>query len=293
MKELADLVAQIPATFWGIIIGSIFTLTATLGSMILTNRGNDRRLRLQLDQDRELKNREREMAMRKDIYLAAAEAASVGMIAVGQFSNLDIPDQKLTEKYLDKSPSIIKVHIIANEDTVRAVINFTSELSGAVLRLFAKRMPLVLQKQHISFLGGQIDTFREQQTRMLELMNQYNLEGRDDPKRWDTIQGIFNFERSRIEETMRSVATLNASLNPQHLQFMEEVFKESITLGRLLTPALISIRKELELPLDEAEFRRISEEAMAKQIESLKAFIEQLRSVIVGQTTTPGDAPAS
>ena len=43
MKELADFVAQIPSTFWGIIIGSIFTLTATLGSMILLNRSNDRR----------------------------------------------------------------------------------------------------------------------------------------------------------------------------------------------------------------------------------------------------------
>ncbi len=86
------------------------------------------------------------MALRTNIYLAAAEAASSGLFAVGRFANLDIPHDKLTEGYLEKAPSITKVHIIANEKTVRALSNFSIELNAALLRLSVKRFQLVAQK---------------------------------------------------------------------------------------------------------------------------------------------------
>jgi len=63
-----QLLNGIPATFWGVVIGSLFTLTG----VYLTNRASDRRLRSQLQNDRELKNREREMTFRKETYAAAA-----------------------------------------------------------------------------------------------------------------------------------------------------------------------------------------------------------------------------
>ena len=196
---LLALIEMIPGTFWGVIIGGFFTL----GGIILTNRARDRGIQVQLADDRKLKNREREMELRKDIYLAAAEAASAGLIAVTRFANLDTPDEKLTEDYLTKSPSIIKVHIIANEETVRAVTNFTAELGVAFLRLFAKRLPLVLQKQQIEFLRAQVDISHKENSRTLELQKQYNIEGLADPRKWDVLQQNFKFEHARGERVRR------------------------------------------------------------------------------------------
>lgn len=291
MNVLTNLLTQIPATFWGIIIGASFTLATTLISLISTNRANDRRLQAQLAQDRDLKNREREMALRKDIYLAAAEAAAAGLFAVSRFANLDIPHDKLTEGYLDKAPSIAKVHIIASEKTVKAVLNFSTELSAAFLRLSVKRFQLVAQKQHIEFLRAQVDTSLKETSRTLELQKHYNIEGLADPRKWNVLQQNFEFERARGEQARQEADTLNASLIPRQLQFLEEVCDETITLGRLLTPALLSIRKELELPIDETEFRRISEEATTKQVESLKEFMRDLQSLIAAQRAAAGEPP--
>jgi len=213
------------------------------------------------------------------------------LIAVGRFADLDVPDKQLTEGYLERAPSVIKVHIIANVETVRAIVNFTVELNAAFLRLFARRLPLVLQKQQIAFLSGQRDSFTKEQSRMVELMKQHNMDGINDPNRWGTFQHIFDFERRRSEETTQAVDALNASLIPKHVQFLEEVVDETIKLGRLLTPALFSIRKELELPIDETEFRTISEEATAKQVENLKEFIRDLQSIIAAQLPATGGAP--
>ena len=104
-------IESIPATFWGVIIGAFFSLSG----VALTNRANDRRLHAQLAHDRQIKDRERELTLRKDVYLAAAEAISAGLMTVGRFADLEIPHDKLTEIYLEKSPAIAKVHVIARE----------------------------------------------------------------------------------------------------------------------------------------------------------------------------------
>ncbi|NOS82776.1 MAG: hypothetical protein HOP32_14460 [Nitrospira sp.] len=223
------------------------------------------------------------MALRKDIYLAATEAAAAGLQAIGRFSNLDIPHDKLTEKFLEKVPSITKVYIIANEETVKAVLNFSIELNAALLRLSMKRFQLVAQKQRIEFLRAQAVMCQNETARTFELQKQYNLEGLVDPRKWDVLQRNFESERARGERVGQEADILNASLIPQQLQFTEEVSNETITLGHLLTPPLFSIRKELDLPIDETEFRKIFEEANTKVAEDLKKFMRELRSLIDGQ----------
>ena len=66
--------SRVPATFWGVVAGSFFSL----GGVWLSNRNSARNLKAQLDHDRATRAKEREMSMRKDIYLAAAETIAAG-----------------------------------------------------------------------------------------------------------------------------------------------------------------------------------------------------------------------
>ena len=86
MTTILALLDKIPATFWGVIIGSIISL----GGVYLTNRASDKRLTKQFTHEREQKTKDREMELRKEIFLAAADAISVGLNSVARFSNLDI-----------------------------------------------------------------------------------------------------------------------------------------------------------------------------------------------------------
>jgi hypothetical protein len=202
LNQLLALIERIPATFWGVVIGSFFSL----GGIVMANRANDRRLREQLKHDREMRNRDRELSLRKDVYLSAAEAVSAGITAIGRFADLEIPNNKLTEAYIDKSPAIAKVHVIANERTAEALTNLLGELNAAYLRLFAKRYPLVAQKNQISLLQQLMNSFSQERDRMLELMKQFNLDGVTDQRRWEVIDGSFKFEQSRITEASKQQA---------------------------------------------------------------------------------------
>jgi len=108
MEDLIQFCTQslnkVPATFWGIVVGSLFTLTG----VYLTNRSNDRRLKLQLQNDRELRNREREMTFRKDTYAVAAEAISVSVNTLSKFSDLSFSLKEISATYIEKSPILAK-----------------------------------------------------------------------------------------------------------------------------------------------------------------------------------------
>ena len=108
MEDLIQFCTQslnkVPATFWGIVVGSLFTLTG----VYLTNRASDRRLKLQLQNDRELRNREREMTFRKDTYAVAAEAISVSVNTLSKFSDLSFSLKEISATYIEKSPILAK-----------------------------------------------------------------------------------------------------------------------------------------------------------------------------------------
>ena len=276
LTDFVTLIEKIPGTFWGVIIGSFFTL---LG-IVLTNRAHDRRLQAQLAHERDLNNQEREMTLRKDIYLTAAEAVYAGLIAISRFPNFDIPIDKLTDSYIDKAPSIAKTNIVAKETTVNALSNFSVELNATFMRLFWKRMQLASHKQQFDLLKMQADITLKDHGQTLELVKQYNLAGQNDPHRFNLLQQSLTFEQERFRQITQDADTLARTFDTKQLQYVEECTSEVIRLGRLLTPLLFSIRKELDLPIDEIEFLRIQEEAMTKLAASHEEFFQQLRSAL-------------
>jgi hypothetical protein len=284
LNQLLALIGKIPATFWGVVIGSFFSL----GGIVIANRANDRRLREQLRHDREMRNRDRELSLRKDVYLSAAEAVSTGITGISRFANLEIADNKLTEAYIDKSPAIAKVHVIANKRTAESLTNLLGELGAAYLRLLAKRIPLVGLRNQILFHQQQVNSFSQERDHMVELMKQFALDGTTDKHRWEVIDGNFRLQQNRIAEASKQIATLSAELSVKVLQLAKECIDETNRMSRLTVPVIASARAELEMPIDEQAYAEIVEQSIKKQEANMRAFMENIRSV---STVQQGGAP--
>jgi len=254
------------------------TLLATLSGVFVANLSQNKRLRAQLAHEREMKNREREMSLRKDVYLAGAEAVYAGLLAVNRFANLETPHEKVIEGYLDKAPSLAKVHIIAKEETVKALVAFSAALDTLFVRLFARRGPLVSEKQKIDALVTQADITDKENSRTLELIKQYNLEGLTDQNRRDWLQRNFDFEQKQSKAARQEAASLAVTLYLKQLQLMEDCTDEKNKLVRLLIPVVFSIRKELELSIDEVEYRRVLDAAASEQLKIFKEYLQEQRA---------------
>ena len=114
LDTIQQLLSVIPASFWGVVVGSFFSIAG----VAITTRASDMRLRAQFEHERESKTKDREMSLRKDVFLSAAEAVVAGMNSIGRFANFDIPNDQLTEPYVEKAPLISKVHVIARTETI-------------------------------------------------------------------------------------------------------------------------------------------------------------------------------
>lgn len=275
--------ATIPATFWGVVIGSFFSLWG----VSRTNQAGDRRQRAQFEHEFGLKKEERELTLRKDIFLDAAEAMQGGALALGSFANLDLPVAEITKGLVAKMPAVAKVHVIARQDTIKAVAQASVALSAALTRLTAERMPLESAKGNLRILQDGLAGFETERDRWLEGMKEYNLAGKPEPQRWETLQSNYDFEDRRIKVSQSEISASLGHLVPQQLEFIKTCVLEGHQFAKLLIPAVLAMRVELGLPLDEDEYRAVLEGMLAQQQATLDGFLTQIKATLVtaiGQT---------
>lgn len=257
----------IPAPVWGII--------GTLAGAGLTNWASNRRLRRQLQYEREEKKREREMALRKEVYMAAADAVSAGINCIPRLTNLEIPTDQITATYAQKVSAIARVYVIAQAETIQALSSFTGEFEAAFLKLAARRHALILEQNEIKFLDEQLAGFEKDRAHILELMKQHNIDGVRDQRRWDVLKGNFDFEHKRIIETQDRKSTMVQNLVPKEFDFIKDAVAEAVDLKQSLISTLVAIRKELEIPLDENAYCKIIDNEITKQKKSMNDFVQK------------------
>ena len=282
LQFFAQLLGKIPATFWGIVIGSFFTLSG----IFFTNRANDRRLSLQLQNDRELKNREREMTFRKDTYAAAAEAIAVSMGALSKFSELSFSLKEVSETYLEQSPALAKVNLVAGEDTIRALANFGGGFVGAFSRLAQQRMVLSNLQEQIAVKVALVKGFEKTRDVMIELMRHHNIEGTQDARRFEAIRENLDFEAGRIATTNQEIQQMNAELSAKLFPFVKQCFVENINVNQLLIPLLVAARKELELSISTEKYAEIIHQACSNLEGLFDKSIQSIAAVDAGAPTS-------
>jgi hypothetical protein len=227
------LVTAIPSTFWGVLAGSFFSL----GGVVLANRNSARNLRIQLDHDRKTRAIGREMALRKDIYLAAAEAMAAGYYAVARFSDFKIEGSELTALFVEKAPALAKVNIIAGPTVLRAMIAAEGDLNAAFMRLHKERVAGIVAKRDHLLISKRVDFYLGLQTRANEMLNDENLQGRQDQARWQGIQANFDFASTQLKQEIPVQRELEQKMQSEQLRLADLVIHELGGLVASFVPA--------------------------------------------------------
>ncbi|MBU1130453.1 hypothetical protein KKE45_04005, partial [Patescibacteria group bacterium] len=128
---------NIPDVVWAAIIASVITLTG----VYLTNRGSFNRLIKQLDHESYQKDRDRNMELRRQVYLDAAEAITGNHLVLAKISILDVSDSDLSNQFSKSAAIISKVYAIGSAKTVKTVSELTSVMGSKYLLLIAERIP--------------------------------------------------------------------------------------------------------------------------------------------------------
>jgi len=262
--DLVALIASIPATFWGVIIGSLFTVIG----VAITNASNTRRLRLQHEHERARDERARDLSMRRDVYMGAFEAIATGMTMVGNFGELEVPFQELMQSYMGKASAIGKVTIVGRESTIQAVADFEQALTGAFIRLSGQRQAVDQLHREARALAERIARSAVEQDRLAA-----DLERADDEATCEPLRRSLEHERRRTEALRREEAEVESRFLPGLMDLIRATMEEVTALDGLLAAVIREVRSELGLDFDEAFYRRLVASSHAKRAAHFEAFV--------------------
>jgi len=265
----------LPDVVWAGVIASLLTL----GGVLLTNRGSNNRNLAQLNHDKDQRNREREMVLRREVYLRATETISEAMSAIVRIADLNVSNEDLGKDISNSTSSINKIHVVGKDSTVYSTAIFSSEMGYIFLKLITDRIPLLVLKEQISTLEGSIEKSTKEREGIIEMMKDFNIKGNADRRLWDVLNENFNFQGKQLDNYFKERLSVQKVIIKGQINLIREIAIHHARLRKLLIPTLIAIREELELPLDKDKYSTFVEEDIIKNSKLLNEWIERIEKI--------------
>lgn len=272
--DILSYLSKIPDVVWAAILASILTF----GGVLLTNIGNNKRLLAQLRHDAEEKSRERQMSIRREVYLPAAEAISKAYYILMELPQANFQSDSWKADVNSISNALAKIHVVGSDETVNSATQFSAAFSKILLELTPNKIPLEQLKVNLNILSNLINMSSKERDRSVALMKEFNLKGLTDQRLWDTIQHNYDFESQQVSKYIQEQSELFKKYNDLLMELTINCYQRCIELGYLVVPALCAIRAEMDFPFNIELYRKLVEEKRAEMENSMLTFIEIIKS---------------
>ncbi len=253
---------HVPDTVWAALIAASVAFVTTT----LSNRNSRKQLRMQQDHNAGQQRLEREMSLRRDVYLPAIEAVSRIQASMSRLMDVKEDQTALGRSMVDNTAMLLKAHLVAQQPTVTALMKFQKAVMPGYVQMLVRRAPLVVRKTQIDLTQGYMDSAIAEHQRIVQLMKEHNIAGSSDRAAMERL----NVQaKNELENHSRHTATmkeLNAQQGADVLKLGAALSDWLEEHSSLLPEALLCARRDLALPIDEAEYRRLSAEQQSAAI---------------------------
>ncbi|MDE1315683.1 chromosome partitioning protein ParA [Vibrio aestuarianus] len=222
---------------------------------------------------------EREKLLKKEVYLESFEALSKYQNILAVLSNLEVPNQVLTDSFSSSAAQVSKVTLVGSEATVKSLTIFMGEVAAAYMSLLLDRGNLVIRKNHIDFLETYRKKHIDEIERCLTIMQNMNLEGVTDQGAWERVNRSFESQCEARDKVASEIEENLVIQNHEHSKFGQRCMDEFFRVNDLAPHLLLSIRAELDLDLDETEYLKIHAENTRKGKAVFENFMESLSKI--------------
>lgn len=221
---------------------------------------------------------EREKTLKKEVYMEAVEAITLSQNMLTSLSNLNIKDDQLTSAFSSNAGKIAKVQLVGGQDTVKAVTQFMGEVASNFLDLILDRSLLLQRQAQIESLQSVRNQHQSEVERYVQVMKALNLEGIVNQGTWEYVDQSFKFECEQRDKLDREIEELLSVQHQEHLSFMRRVMNTFYEVSEKLPDAVLAVRSELDLEIDEEYYRDIFRENIEKGRGILDEFFNKVEA---------------
>ena len=276
MKTIINIIKSIPDVVWAAIAASVLTL----GGVFLSNKSSTNRLNLQLLHDAQQKDKDRKYDLRKNVFLKAAEEITNASMHIETMHEQDLTKVNIGIGLKGLAVAAHQMSLIASTETVNAINELMTGFIESFLKLSCELIPLQNIRTDINILNQTYENYSANVQRLLREMEERNISGKTDHKSWNAITKSFDFNQSECKKISDERSLKWSELNQLALKFFKATINESKSISMLTIPALVGIRKELDLETDEEEYRDQLKKQSKKMNLSFDLFLKKLEKVI-------------
>ena len=151
MNAICTWLLSLPPLFWSAILTSFLTL----GGVLLLDRGNTKRLKLQLESVAEEAKIARAATLRKDVYLKTVGELSRGMASLAKLPQADLTNENFSDGFNNFYEIAAQFQLIGELNTSILMTKFVGEISAIQMRALARLPPIFEEKLNADRHGAQ------------------------------------------------------------------------------------------------------------------------------------------
>lgn len=250
--QIIEFMKTVPDVIWSGIVASAITL---FGVMV-SNKSNTSRLKLQLNHDASEKTKEKISSLRREVYLKAIEDIEITNLHIGNLANHDLTDLNLRSEIQVITGSIAKLRLVAEPKT--SIL--AGELGVAFGALFLKLLPRLAVVQDartdIEINNSFYDSSFAEASRIQRNMQKFYEEGRQE---WDVYQALessYKFHFAQSQEYAVARARAHEIHGGKLQEFNAMLFPEMKELSKVQLKVMVAIREDLGIACDATDFQR-------------------------------------
>ncbi|MFZ3084615.1 hypothetical protein [Rhodoferax ferrireducens] len=272
MTILIAFLQSIPDVIWSGVIASILTLSGVL----ISNRSNTNRLKLQLQHDATETAKERTSTLRREVYLRTAEELVKTNAHLASLPQLDVTKTNLADGLQGFASAAARLQLVAEPKTALLVSQLASEYGELVFKLMAHLIPASKSKTDIRIADDLYTKAQAEVTRLLSEMAKLNESGKPDPQVFQALDMSFKFQQSQAKSYADERNAAWASFNRHNLVFQRYLLAQLRDIGSKQIPVMIEIRRDLGLTGDLDEIEAHMQRQWLRMESHLDALIVQL-----------------
>jgi len=242
METIVEVISKVPNVIWSAIIASCLTFLGVLW----TNKGNEKRQAALLEHEKQKHQLEQKLALKKEVFLNVARSFADILGLFPKLTNLDFTQKDIETQMADHSGIVAKAYLVAKEDSVAAILNYSAETAEAFIKLMKERAIVLEHKNAIEIYRSTISTANYEKDRIISIMKELNLQGHNNQATFDYLNKSYEIEENIVRRNTASLEKQELILKPLHMGFAKKCISEHSRLLSLVLPMTIALRAELE-----------------------------------------------
>lgn len=218
------------------------------------------------------KRSEQRSQFRQSVYLEACEGIEKAHEFLVSLGNIDLDDKQLYEGMRASAGWSSKVHIVASEDTIRALTAASEFLFAAALELLPLRVAARLLSSEVDEWETRAKQAEQQHTQLTALTQRSSNENATPP---------VLAQLGELREESRAAREQHAKLAEQSLVVQEKLFlaamKAATEYGQRLIAVNVAVRRELGLAISEESYRTVMTESSRRMLSSCESVLKLVK----------------